>query len=418
MMDDPDAASIGREAIDWHDYPTTARGMGLPNGSADIADYASPETFERERERIYRRSWLMVGRIEEVAEPGDYITRAIPTLNASVVITRAKDGIVRAFHNSCSHRGVALVCERQGRALTFRCPYHAWTYGIDGSLRAIPSEQDFPDVDKAANGLTEIALDTWNGFIFLNLSKEPEFTLRAFLAGMDTVFDDMPFGDYPSLVRYEEDVHANWKLLINAFNEGYHIPFLHARTLVPQLLTADNPYLQYHDIRRFGPHSAATLQRNFGWAPEKPALQFAIRHMLPTSVPDVEAIAAGRGLTQHPGVNAIGIDNFGTEVMTIFPNVILQPLANGYLLFTFWPTAVDRMTADVRVYSKAPPAGLREEFAAANMLAATRDVLTEDVSMSQVQQKGLNAGGKSKVYFGENEAHLRFFAKAVQDFMA
>jgi phenylpropionate dioxygenase-like ring-hydroxylating dioxygenase large terminal subunit len=103
--------------------------------------------------------------------------------------------------------------------------------------------------------------------------------------------------------------------------------------------------------------------------------------------------------------------------MTIFPNTFLQPLANGFLIFTFWPTAADRLVADVRVYSKKHPETLREEFAAANMLAATRDVLTEDVSMSQMQQKGLNSGARSHVFFGDNEAHLRFFSRAVASFM-
>jgi phenylpropionate dioxygenase-like ring-hydroxylating dioxygenase large terminal subunit len=403
---------------DWQAYPTSAQRMGLDNGEAAVADYASPEVFEREREAIYRRAWLLVGREEEVPSPGSFIARTVPTLDASIVITRGKDGIVRAFHNACSHRGVALVQEARGETLTFRCPYHAWTYGIDGALRAIPSEQDFPQIDKAKNGLAPVAIDIWNGFLFVNLAEAPETTLAEFLAGMDTALGGMPFHDYPFLIRYEEDVAANWKLLVNAFNEGYHIPFLHPKTLGPQLLTDDNPFMQYHDIRCFGPHTSSTLQRNYAWRPNSPVLQFAVAHMLPTSVPNLDGEAAPASLTAHPGINVVGIENFGTEVVTIFPNVILQPLANGYLLFTFWPTAVDRMTVDVRVYSKAAPADMREEFAAANMLAATRDVLTEDIAMSQVQQRGLLAVPGGKVYFGENEAQLRFFAQAVAGFMA
>lgn len=404
--------------IDWRSHPSTAAAMGLANGSAPRADYASQEAFEREKERIFRRAWLLVARDDDVPEPGDFITTRVPTLNASIVITRAKDGQVRAFYNACSHRGVALVCEERGNALTFRCPYHAWIYGADGGLRAIPDEQDFPHVDKATNGLSPIHLGIWNGFIFLNFAEEPEQDFASFMGELGTTYDGMRFADYPAVVRYQEDVAANWKLLINAFNEGYHIPFLHLRTLVPQLLTEDNPFLQYHDIRRFGVHSSSTLQRNFDWMPKGAVQQFAIRHMLPTSVPDMDSDNPGAGLlTGHPGVNAVGIDNFGTEVITIFPNVILQPLANGYLLFTHWPTGPDRQVIDVRVYSKSHPAGLREEFAAANMLAATRDVLTEDIAMSQVQQRGLNGGAASHVYFGENEAHLRFFSKAVASFM-
>jgi phenylpropionate dioxygenase-like ring-hydroxylating dioxygenase large terminal subunit len=398
---------------DWGGYPTNARQMGLANGEAPVSDYVSPAYFEREREQIFRRAWLMVGREEEVAGVGDYIVHENPTLRASVIIVRGKDGAVRAFHNSCSHRGVALVCEARGNAATFRCPYHAWLYGIDGTLRGVPSEKDFPHVDKAANGLTPIALEIWNGFIFLNFSPVPEMTLREYLAGLDVVLEGMAFQDYPFLIRYEEDVASNWKLLVNAFNEGYHIQFLHPKTLGPQLLTPDNPFMQYHDIRRFGPHTSSTLQRNYAWQPNSPVLQFAFAHMLPTSVPDKDAIAAGRSLAAHPGVNVVGIENYGTEVITIFPNNVVQPLANGFLWFVFWPTAADRMLVDVRIYSRGAPVNLREEFAAANMLAATRDVLTEDLAMSMCQQLGLGHAGKSRVFFGENEAQLRFFATAV-----
>jgi phenylpropionate dioxygenase-like ring-hydroxylating dioxygenase large terminal subunit len=403
------------EKIDWHNHPSSAQALGYTNGNAAAALYSSPAEFERERAAIFRRTWLIVGREEEVAEPGDYLSRHIPTVGASVVIARGKDGIIRAFHNACSHRGVALVCAGRGKALTFRCPYHAWTYGIDGSLRAIPSEDDFPHVDKGANGLTPIAVDVWNGFIFLNFADDPGGSLREYLGEFGRLFDGLTFHDYPAMVRYEEEVSANWKLMINAFNEGYHIPFLHSRTLTPQLLTPDNPYLQYHDIRIFGVHSSITLQRNYGWQPAHPVSKFAIAHLLPTSVPDPDG--QWGGLVGHPAVNAVNIPNFGTEGMTIFPNTFLQPLANGFLIFTFWPTAADRLVADVRVYSKKHPETLREEFAAANMLAATRDVLTEDVSMSQMQQKGLNSGARSRVFFGDNEAHLRFFSRAVASFM-
>jgi phenylpropionate dioxygenase-like ring-hydroxylating dioxygenase large terminal subunit len=402
---------------DWSLHPSNAKLMGLKTGEAPVGDYVSQDYYNRERDKIFRRVWLMVGREEEVVAAGDYVVRTIATLNASVVIVRGKDQEIRAFHNSCSHRGVALVCESKGSALTIRCPYHGWTYGCDGTLRTIPSDKDFPHVNKAENGLTPIALEIWNGFIFLNFAAAPETSLRQYLSGIDVLFDGMPFQDYPFLIRYDEIVQSNWKLLVNAFNEGYHIPSLHPKTLGPQLLTAGNPFMQYHDIRRFGPHSSSTLERNFDWSPAGPVLQFAVAHLLPTSVPDKDRIAAGQGLTGHPGVNRVGIPNFGTEVVTIFPNSILQPLANGYLWFLFWPTAPDQMVVEIRVYSPKHPANLREEFAAANMLAATRDVLTEDMAISMVQQSGLMNQGKKSVLFGENEAHLRFFADVVNGFV-
>jgi phenylpropionate dioxygenase-like ring-hydroxylating dioxygenase large terminal subunit len=394
------------------EYMTRARDLGLENGRFPAKYYTEPAYFERERERIFRRVWLMVGRVEEVAGVGDYIVHENPTLRASVVIVRGKDGEVRAFHNSCSHRGVALVCQLKGTASSFRCPYHGWLYGNDGALRGVPSEKDFPHVEKAANGLTPVALEMWNGFIFLNFSPVPDVTLREYLAGLDAVLDGMPFQDYPFQIKIRGDIDSNWKFLVNAFNEGYHVGILHKKTLYPQVIPPENPFLHYLDIRHYGPHSMGTVQRNFDWSPSTPVLSWVMQQMLPTSVPDKEALAAGKvGLTSHAGINRIKVPNFGTETITIFPNISIQPLANGYLFYQFWPLSHDRMRTEVRIYGKHAPRSLREEFAAANTLAATRDVVSEDMAMSQRQQIGVNGGGKAFQTFGENESLLRLFAR-------
>jgi phenylpropionate dioxygenase-like ring-hydroxylating dioxygenase large terminal subunit len=397
---------------------TTAAQLGLGDGSAPNEQYVSPAQFEAEREHVFRRVWLVMGRVEEVAKPGDFIVRDAPPLNASVVIVRGADDVVRAFHNTCSHRGVALVCQEHGSADSFRCPYHAWTYGIDGALNAIPSQVDFPHVDPAKNGLTPISLDIWNGFIFLNFDPAPKVGLREFLGGLDELYDGMPFEDYPFYIRVKDEVEANWKILMNAFGEGYHVPILHRKTLFSQVVTRDNPYLHYFDIKTFGPHSTGTVQRNFDWQPSTPVLKFVLDQMLPTSVPDKEAIAAGRGITAHKGLNRIKLPNFGTENIILFPNFLLQPLANGYLFFQFWPISYDRMSAEVRIYGAHPPRSLREEFAAAATLAATRDVLAEDMAMARLQQKGLNGRGKPRQYFGENEPLLRFFQEQLDNYLA
>jgi phenylpropionate dioxygenase-like ring-hydroxylating dioxygenase large terminal subunit len=398
---------------------TSSRDMGLDNGRFPVKYYTSPEIFDREKDQIFRRVWLMVGREDEIGQPGDYIVREIVTLGSSVVIVRGKDGVVRAFHNSCSHRGVALVCEEKGSASTFRCPYHAWVYGIDGMLRAVPSENDFPHVDKAKNGLTPVALDIWNGFIFLNFAERPEVPLREFLSGLDVLLDGMPFQDYPFHIKVVDEIDCNWKNLVNAFNEGYHVAILHKKTLYQQVIPRENPFLHYLDIRSFGPHSAGTVQRNFEWSPSTPVLSWVLTQMLPTSVPDKEAVAAGKtGLTSHAGINRIKIPNFGTETITIFPNISIQPLANGYLFYQFWPLSHDRMRTEVRVYGRHAPQNLREEFAAANTLAATRDVVSEDMAMSRLQQIGLKGGGKKFQNFGENEPILRLFAQYYEAYLA
>lgn len=397
---------------------TKARDMGLDNGRMPVEYYTSPEVFRREQDMIFRRVWLMVGRVDEVPETGDFIKRHIPPLKADVIITRGKEGQVRAFHNTCSHRGVALVCQERGNSLTFRCPYHAWTYRIDGSLAAIPSEEDFPHVKKEENGLAPIHLDTWAGFIFLNFADEPEVSLHEFLGGLDDMLEGAPFEQFPFYVSVTDEIDCNWKNLVNAFNEGYHVSILHNKTLRPMVVPKENPHLHYLDIKSFGPHSAGTVQRNFDYDPDAPVLTWVYSQMLPTSAPDKKAIEEGRaGFYEHPGINRLKIPNFGTETITIFPNISIQPLANGYLFYQFWPISEGRMLTEVRNYSRHAPRNLREEFALANTLAATRDVVVEDMAMSRLQQIGLESGGKTYQNFGENEPLLRMFTRDYEAYM-
>ena len=403
---------------DLSEHMTKARDMGLGHDRVPVEYYTSADYFRREQDMIFRRAWLMVGRVDEVPEPGDYIVRDLPTLKASVVITRGKDGKVRAFHNACSHRGVALVCQERGNAMTFRCPYHAWVYRIDGSLSAIPAEQDFPHVDKATSGLAPIHLDTWAGFIFLNFAQEPEATLPQFLAGLDQMLEGAPFEQFPFCIRVTDEIDCNWKNLVNAFNEGYHVAILHNKTLRPAVVPKENPHLHYLDVKHFGPHSAGTVQRNFDYNPQAPALTWVYAQMLPTSAPDIAAIEEGRaGFYEHPGINRLKIPNGGTETITIFPNISIQPLANGYLFYQFWPISEGRMRTEVRIYSRHAPRTLREEYAMASTLAATRDVVVEDMAMSRLQQIGFESGGKTHQQFGQNEPLLRMFTRDYEAYL-
>lgn len=399
--------------IDW----PTARRLGLPDATISNDLYRTRAGFEAERDRVFAKSWLAIARVEEVVEANSYIVRELPPTRTSVIVARGRDNVVRAFYNQCSHRSVALVCQAKGKSNTFRCPYHAWTYATDGRLVAVPAEGEFPHVDKSKSGLEPISLDIWNGFIFVNLDPSPELSLREFLAGIGSLYDTLPFGDYPYYVEIVDTVESNWKTLMNAFGEGYHVPILHNKTLSPMVVTKDNPSFHYYDIRLFGPHSTSTVGRNYAWSPSTPVLNFAIMQMLPASVPDQEAIAAGRGITQHAGINAMKLENFGTENIILFPNVIFQPLANGYLWFRFWPLSENRMTAQVRLYATHEPRTLREKFAFANSVAATRDVLSEDMAMSRIQQKGIESGGKPVQVFGENEPLLRHFTRTLAEYL-
>lgn len=394
---------------------TTASDLALPEATATVESHTSPEIYAAEVERIYRRLWLMIGRVEEVPEAGSFMLREVPTLKAELIVVRGKDDVVRAFYNTCAHRGVPVVHQKQGKALTFRCPYHSWLYGADGSLRSIPAEENFPCVNKADNGLVPVNLDIWNGFIFVNFAEEPEQDLADFLGGLGELHATLPFENYRFYIRTDYVVGGNWKAGMHTFSEGYHITSAHARTLTPQIVNADNPTFNFYDIRPFGPHSTLTSERNFDWRPNSPVQTFAISQMAPAVMPSQSE--PGSDFATHPSINRIKIPNFGVETITIFPNICLQPLGGGYLWMTFWPVAPEETRVEVRNYSSKAPATLREEFAAVYGAVAARDVLSEDFAITAQQHRGFEMGARKHQNFGENEGLLRFLAAAVDHYL-
>ena len=187
--------------------------------------YSDPEILRREEERIFRGSWHYVGHLGELPEPGTFFTsRAGRT---PVVVTRARDGLLRAFLNVCRHRGFP-VADGAGRRETIQCPYHAWTYGLDGSLRAAPRSDEIADFPREELGLCAIAVDTWGPFVFANTSRECE-PLSDALGSMPAQVAELGL-DVESLVhhtRWEAELAANWKVVCENFLECYHCQVAH-----------------------------------------------------------------------------------------------------------------------------------------------------------------------------------------------
>jgi Rieske 2Fe-2S family protein len=187
--------------------------------------YTSPEIHAEELERIFARRWLCAGREAELAHPGDYVVRTVA--GESLIVVRGQDGVVRAFYNVCRHRGTRLCQEPRGRlSETIQCPYHAWTYTLDGALIGAPHMNDVAGFDKRDYPLHAAPVATWEGFLFLNLAREPEPLARAFapLAGRFSRFN---LAALRSARRIEYDVQANWKLLFQNYSECLHCPVIH-----------------------------------------------------------------------------------------------------------------------------------------------------------------------------------------------
>jgi phenylpropionate dioxygenase-like ring-hydroxylating dioxygenase large terminal subunit len=399
-------------------HRTLARDVGVGFASVDTERYLSPQAYAAEQEKLFRRTWLLVGRVSEVPNPGDFIKREVPPLKAEAVIVRGKDGVVRAFHNACAHRGSALVRAAEGNTATFVCPYHAWTYGTDGRCRAIPGEEYFPQVDKTQVGLPPIHADIWNGWIFLNFDETPLQSLADYLGEFGELYSDVPFDEFSHAVEFEMEIEANWKCFLDASFEGYHVPVLHKQSL-PMVPSEDNPHNVYYDTRYLPPHSSLIIQSNPEWVPDGEVMKFIFSATGSTILPSREGEAAPREtkLTRCKGVNPIGLPKFGLRVLYAFPMAQVVVFEDRYMLHQFWPLGPDRTRFVVRMYFRRPPASHLEAFAEAYMVASTRDVFAEDVGMSRLQQIGMKGGALKQVHFGENELAIRFAHASIQAYL-
>ncbi|HEU5245068.1 MAG TPA: aromatic ring-hydroxylating dioxygenase subunit alpha, partial [Gaiellaceae bacterium] len=186
--------------------------------------YTDPEILALERERIFLPAWQYVGHTGQLAQPGYFAAQVGRT---PVVVTRDRDGVVRCFVNVCRHRGFALADGEQSRE-TLQCPYHAWTYGLDGRLRAAPRSEEEPDFPPDELGLVPVAVETWGPFAFANAGPDPEPLANA-LGSLPAQVAELGL-DVDSLVhhsRWEAEIAANWKIVSENFLECYHCQVAH-----------------------------------------------------------------------------------------------------------------------------------------------------------------------------------------------
>jgi Rieske 2Fe-2S family protein len=186
--------------------------------------YHDEAIFDWERANILRRDWAMVAREEDVAEPGSY---QLVTLDGEdLILVRGRDRALRAFHNVCRHRGTAVAEEACGKVVRFQCPYHAWIYDLDGTLIRAKHTEDLDDFSFDRYGLATVRLETWQGFIFLNLDPHAD-ALRTQLGDLVEHWDRFDFSTLRAATSIEYDVAANWKFIAENYSECYHCPGLH-----------------------------------------------------------------------------------------------------------------------------------------------------------------------------------------------
>ncbi|MGC1271601.1 MAG: aromatic ring-hydroxylating dioxygenase subunit alpha [Croceibacterium sp.] len=187
--------------------------------------YSDAEFFALEQERVFAPSWQIVCHVSDIAKPGDW--HSLDYLGESVIVVRGTDAVVRAFTNVCRHRGSRIVDGARGCAKKLVCPYHAWTYELDGRLTGVPDSASYAGLDKGTHGLAPVAMEIWRGFIFVRLKDEGP-SVAQMMAPYEEQVEPYRFEDLRALGRVtlrERDV--NWKNIGDNYSDGLHIPVAH-----------------------------------------------------------------------------------------------------------------------------------------------------------------------------------------------
>jgi phenylpropionate dioxygenase-like ring-hydroxylating dioxygenase large terminal subunit len=214
--------------------------------------YYSKAWHDLEVEKLWKRVWQLACLEEEIPEVGDYHVYEIASL--SFLIVRTAPDEIKAYRNACLHRGRKLrECSGKG-AHNLRCAFHGWAWNLDGSLKEIPCEWDFPDVEPAEYGLAEALVDTWQGFVFINPDRDAG-PLAEFLEGLDEHFTHLPFTKRYKAAHVRKIMPMNWKVCQEAFMEAYHTVATHP-TLMENLGDANSRYDVYKNFSRaISPHA-------------------------------------------------------------------------------------------------------------------------------------------------------------------
>lgn len=194
-----------------------------------VSRYISRKYHELERDRMWYKVWQMACREEEIPEPGDTLVYEI--CEKSILIVRGKDMGIRAFYNSCLHRGRTLREEDGPAGNEIRCPFHGFAWNFDGSLKSMTCAWDFPQVDQGKMDLPQVKVDTWGGFVFINMDPASE-SLASFLGDLGKHFEAWPLEDRYIQAHVAQVIQANWKIAQEAFSEAFHVITTHPQRVV------------------------------------------------------------------------------------------------------------------------------------------------------------------------------------------
>jgi glycine betaine catabolism A len=289
-------------------FRKTAETFAAGAKTLDQKHFVSTEIFAEEQEKIFSKQWMLVGHQSQIANAGDYLVQKVA--GESLVVVRDQRSTIRGFYNVCRHRGTRLKEDASGHTSAIQCPYHAWTYALDGRLIGAPHMDDVPGFEKADYSLHAVNLALWEGFIFVNLAKSPT-PLEEWFAALAAKFSHWNMSILRSAKRIEYDVHANWKLMFENYSECYHCPGVHP------MLSKVSPYDSAENDLCEGPFLGGFMKIN-----------------------------KGAGLTMSGKACALPVGNVDNLqhvfYYSIFPNMLLSLHPEYVMVHQLWPKSPDR----------------------------------------------------------------------------
>lgn len=339
--------------------------MALP-----AAVYTDPDRFAREQERLFRGLPLLAGLSGELRAPGDWKLFEPP--GTSILLVRGNDQVVRGFRNACRHRGAPVVEEPRGSSRSFTCPYHSWTYGRSGELVGVPQADSFPGLCRPERGLSEVSVAERSGVIWVLPSTHGEpFDLDAHLGSFDAELARWQLGGLHYFDQRVHHVAANWKLAVDTFTEGYHIPNLHQNTInvfaANGLLIADT----------FGRHHRQAV---------------AMKCLTEASV--------------GPPENWTSFDDGGIGfVYLVFPNTIILFFGDHAEVFQVFPDGIDASVTVQSLYSYDPIVDDDQRLVLETALDFFHEIVAgQDYRMAAGVQRLIASGANDTYLLGRCEA--------------
>jgi phenylpropionate dioxygenase-like ring-hydroxylating dioxygenase large terminal subunit len=407
-------------------------------GSTDIGfeRYFSANTAQAEIDNMWSRTWQWACREEHIPGPGDrYVYDVGPY---SILVVRGDDMAVRAFVNSCPHRGMQFASQASTgvRRATIRCPFHGMSFNLDGSLHEIPCRWDFPHLSEDNFRLTEIKCDAWGGFVFINMDDHAA-PLQDYLEVIPDHFKLWPMDDRYVALHTEKVLPANWKMAMEAFLEAFHVLETHSQAV----LTAADANAQY-DI--FGPNVSRFMHAIGRPSPhlKAPVTEQQILAKLgrnPKDLPDgmtARAYHAERlraELSEQFGVDFSGKSN--AEMLDsieyfLFPNAFFFPGINIRLCYRFRPIDVDHCLHEILVLQPLPPGkprpapakpirlGIEDSYTSVPGFALA-SILDQDTENLKMQRNGARASRKGAQSLGNyQEARIRQLHLTMDSYLA